>query len=546
MALTFGAATSDRVACGSNAVLDNLNPLTILAWVYPTTLTAGRFICNKGTGLHTQNGFPLSGTGGDIEYIRGRATTDADRWTNSTPLATLNKWYCVAATFDSTQTPNSHIYTGTLTTMMAEATYNASSADGSGAVFDDSANNFVIGNKNAASFNSAFQGRLAVLAYFNRVLTLGEIKSWQFNPRKLSGCVGFWILGFNGTGNQPDLSGNFNAGTVTGAAVSGHVPLRPAFGALEVGELKGVSAQQYSQSADGTLTLSGLLINQGQKIFAGGWSGSGALIKQDSKILAATLTDSGALIKQSGKVLAGGITPSGVLAASKTVLVALLGTLTTAGALVKQTAKPLAATLTDSGALIKQTGKALAGGLTSSGVLTSFKVALVSLIGTLTSSGALAKQTGKLLTGTLTDSGVLVKQTTKNLSAGLTSSGAFAGTKVALKALGGTLSASGELIRQAGKVLAAGLAPSGALARQTQVSAAGTLTSAGFLQKQIGKSVSGILISLGDLVTQWFHVAVVKKRPLTLYPRSEALTLELRALGLSLPDRTFTFTLEAE
>jgi hypothetical protein len=49
-------------------------------------------------------------------------------------------------------------------------------------------------------------------------------------PRPIAGCVGFWHLGANGVGTQPDWSGNANAGTVTGATVSDHVPLGPWFG----------------------------------------------------------------------------------------------------------------------------------------------------------------------------------------------------------------------------------------------------------------------------------------------------------------------------
>jgi len=66
--------------------------------------------------------------------------------------------------------------------------------------------------------------------YFDRALSLGEIRSLQFHPRVLSGCVLYSHYGFNGTGTQPDWSGKGNSGTVTGATVSNHVPLGSPFG----------------------------------------------------------------------------------------------------------------------------------------------------------------------------------------------------------------------------------------------------------------------------------------------------------------------------
>jgi hypothetical protein len=78
---------------------------------------------------------------------------------------------------------------------------------------------------NRAAADLSFVGRGAILALFNRVLLLPEIQAWQYRPRNLSGCVGFWRLGSNGTATQPDFSGNGNSGTVTGATVAEDPPL---------------------------------------------------------------------------------------------------------------------------------------------------------------------------------------------------------------------------------------------------------------------------------------------------------------------------------
>ena len=78
--------------------------------------------------------------------------------------------------------------------------------------------------------SKAFPGSIALFGLLNRVASQQEIVSLQFNPRVVSGTKVFMPLGWNGTGTQPDLSGNGNSGTVTGATVAAHVPLRPLFG----------------------------------------------------------------------------------------------------------------------------------------------------------------------------------------------------------------------------------------------------------------------------------------------------------------------------
>ena len=227
MALIFGAATSDRVDCGSAASLDNFTVATWLAWLYPTTLTSGRRLFEKdATPIKV---WLLSGTGGNLRLQVAQSTSPANYISNVASIAT-NTWCFVAATYDQAATPRIHLYSGRLGTAVAEDTY-GTTTDGSGTATADGAGNLVIGNKSAASFNGAFEGRIAAFAYVNAVLTLGQIQSWQYHPRSLASTPLFMRLGYAGTGVQPDWSGNGNAGTVTGATVGDDVPLRPPFGA---------------------------------------------------------------------------------------------------------------------------------------------------------------------------------------------------------------------------------------------------------------------------------------------------------------------------
>ena len=227
MALTFGGATSDRVNCGSGASLDDLSPFTWMAWIYPTAFTSGRRLAEKGSS--TQKVMLLSGTSGDWRLQVAR-TVASNYITNDTPLA-LNTWKFVAATFDTGGGAGEiiNLYTGGLNTIATESSY-TSPADGSGAVTADASGDFVIGNVGVATFNQAFEGRIAFFGVWNRALSLGEIRAQQFRPHVTSGCVLFQYLGFAGTGTQPDYLGNANAGTVTGATVSDHVPIGPIWG----------------------------------------------------------------------------------------------------------------------------------------------------------------------------------------------------------------------------------------------------------------------------------------------------------------------------
>lgn len=256
MSLTFGAATSDRVDIGTAASITALDPFTVLAWVRPTTLTTARMFYGKGSPVGKI--FRLSGTAGNIQTIIARAGGNVSYTTNDTPLANTNVWYLVCLVYDTSKGAGEvvNMYTGKLNSTAVESTY-SSTVDASLATLTDATFNGFIGNNNAN--NQAFQGDIAYFALINRALTLGEVTSWQFKPRVIPGTVEFIALGFNGTGTQPDWSGNVNAGTVTGASQSAHVPLSPilGFGIGWEGAFKGVVAATRS-TIKGISTMMGI------------------------------------------------------------------------------------------------------------------------------------------------------------------------------------------------------------------------------------------------------------------------------------------------
>lgn len=221
MALTFGAVSSDRVDHGSGTSLDDLTAFTYMLWVYITTNNNGRTFCAKGNSKVLK----LSGTG-NIDLRVPRVTTAAQFVTNDGPI-TVNTWHLIAATYDVGAGAGEviNIYTGTLSTTVAERAY-GTSTDGAGATNADNTTNFFVGNN--SNINAALVGRVAWAGVWNRVLTLPEIKAQQFHLHPTSGCVLFCHEGWNGAaGVQADWSGRLNNGSPTGVTLSNHVPIGP-------------------------------------------------------------------------------------------------------------------------------------------------------------------------------------------------------------------------------------------------------------------------------------------------------------------------------
>lgn len=215
------ADTTDHISHGSAAALDNLSTFTVLAWVNTSSLAGDNFIWSK-----TDNGFAaerffILRSSGYIRVELGRATTYAIAENNDSAIST-NTWRFVGFSWDGTNAPK--IYRGDLTTAIAEVSSYVTSQAGSGTAQDESANSMIFGNINPAG-GEGFNGRIATVMVYNRVLSVGEMQSLQFMPRAASGCLIYSNYGYNGTTNAPDWSGNGNTGTNTGATVGDHVPV---------------------------------------------------------------------------------------------------------------------------------------------------------------------------------------------------------------------------------------------------------------------------------------------------------------------------------
>lgn len=230
MSLVFGASTSDRGDCGSNAVLDDLAAFTALVWFYLTTLTGSRTLVSKYRGS-TNEGWTFNlgpGTPAELYFEHVRATTNLNYHTSDSPLA-IGRWGFAAVSLVKA-TDETHIYAGFHGAggEIVERAY-AGTVAGSGAYASDAARSLFWGNRNVASPNQAIQGRLAFGGIIARAINdVEEIRRWAENPSALvPNTVDFHEFGVAGTGtsNQPDLSGQGNTCVMTGTTLGEHIPL---------------------------------------------------------------------------------------------------------------------------------------------------------------------------------------------------------------------------------------------------------------------------------------------------------------------------------
>lgn len=229
-ALKFGAATSTRVNCGriSAGRLNNLpaGPCTFLALVYPTSLVTLAGIMVKTDHATLYNRFlQLSGTAGNLVVNLYHATTAMNYVTTDAPLAKLNNWYWVASNIDTTRGvgERARIYAGPLNGTLTRQAVTAT--EPVGAIGDDTARNFVIGNRLDGP-GISFPGSIALAVAWNRELSFAELARLTRgggSGLRESNPVGLWRPGLNTNGGTVvhDESGNANHGTITGAVQSG-------------------------------------------------------------------------------------------------------------------------------------------------------------------------------------------------------------------------------------------------------------------------------------------------------------------------------------
>ena len=215
-ALNWGANINDNLNLGSYSYLDSLPQFTYLMWMKATTITAARNIMEKRDAAARGVQIRIANSSGDYRFQADRDPGGAGTGliristssisTSTIPL-TLGVPIFAAFTADLIVTSTgAHIYTATATTSAREVTYaTITNPTVSSGAYNDSAENFYLGNVRA--LNVPFQGQFYFIQIYNRVLNLGEIRQIQSNPKPLSGCVAFYIIGERTAGDQVNRCG---------------------------------------------------------------------------------------------------------------------------------------------------------------------------------------------------------------------------------------------------------------------------------------------------------------------------------------------------
>lgn len=214
---------SDRVDSGSAAVLDNVNVLTYVAWMYPTSNALTRPVIQKGGSAGKRLRLFGGTSAGSLQWVVAMSSTNGSAQSAASTFA-ANVWSFVACTYDAAYNPK--IFKGSLGGLVSEVTYSATPTQGTGTVSTDAATSMLFGGDGVST---NFPGRIALPRIFNRVLSLKEIademaKTAGDAMRPARGAVLSHV--FTGRESSPrDFSGRGNTGTITGAVAAAGVPL---------------------------------------------------------------------------------------------------------------------------------------------------------------------------------------------------------------------------------------------------------------------------------------------------------------------------------
>jgi len=160
--------TDDIISCGSASILDNLAPITIIAWIYPESLGEGNsgYIINKNTAVTDGLSLRLD-TNNQIVFQRQLSSTMVKRESQNNEI-TIDCWQQVTATWTGSGTATTiHIYVNA-----SEVAY-SSSDNGITTLYDDSNYNLEIGNR--LQKDKTFDGYIGEVLIYDKVIAQDEI-----------------------------------------------------------------------------------------------------------------------------------------------------------------------------------------------------------------------------------------------------------------------------------------------------------------------------------------------------------------------------------
>ncbi len=170
-ATNFVGASNQYVDCGNGISLRITTQITMTIWIKPTTLTAEMPIISKWTQPGNQRAYYFGTHWAQFDEIYAYFSKDggAVNWygvksTNAAMIA--GNWYFIVVTYDGT-TLNFYRNATLLTTSIEAGT--------PGVIFDSSAN-LQIGQFNAGTFVTPFNGLSGDPRIYNRVLSASEVQ----------------------------------------------------------------------------------------------------------------------------------------------------------------------------------------------------------------------------------------------------------------------------------------------------------------------------------------------------------------------------------
>jgi len=227
--LTFGTATTDVVNHGSQSVVDDLDPFTWLAWIYPTSWAVNRILIRKGAAVTGRKVIFMNTSLGQLQVNVDRVTTDTDYTTNQ--IISLNNWWRVGLVFNSQGSVNNiaNIYYAIGSTApIREATYQGIT-DGAGAIDSDAPNPLTVGNRDGSV--GAFPGQIAWVGIYKGALTPAEMAEQFIVPSStMLVFSAYYGRGSSDTALVQDLTGNGSIGVAAGTVGSSNGPPLTFFG----------------------------------------------------------------------------------------------------------------------------------------------------------------------------------------------------------------------------------------------------------------------------------------------------------------------------
>lgn len=208
----------DVVDFASASVIDSFTNKTIALWVKLDTYgedSQGVPINKRGTLKGWQ--IFIVGLGFNQYEFEERFSTIDGEWTVPVDSNPLDTWTHIATTFNNSSDANDPIlYINGNSVTVSEP------QPPSGTVVDDATNRFVVGAQTNTG-NIAYDGRIAYVHYYNRILTGAEIQQIMRHPGSIADGLKLYAPLW-GDSTEIDLSGNGNTGTVTGSVTSADGP----------------------------------------------------------------------------------------------------------------------------------------------------------------------------------------------------------------------------------------------------------------------------------------------------------------------------------